>query len=173
MLPITSICRPMKWVFFGWKRELFGEKITFRFNQLFKRETHLGSERPGFDRENGFINQVLRILEHLSCHTSIETKHLSVQWESAKNGRKGNNWIRWREQCKLKISFLPCPYSCYVTSHLAFFSIRRILSSLCSARLISSHLITSIRSKRRVFNIYATLVLKSFIYSIIVKISYQ
>ena len=30
-------------------------------------------------------------------------------------------------------------------------------------------LITSIRSKRRIFNIYATLVLKSFIYSIIVE----
>ena len=31
-----------------------------------------------------------------------------------------------------------------------------------------SSLITSLRSKRRVFNIFATLVLKSFIYSIIV-----
>ena len=36
-----------------------------------------------------------------------------------------------------------------VTSHLAFFTICRILSSLCSSRLISNHLITSIRSKRR------------------------
>ena len=33
---------------------------------------------------------------------------------------------------------------------------------------VTSITITSIRSKRRIFNIYATLVLKSFIYSIIV-----
>ena len=40
------------------------------------------------------------------------------------------------------------PYSGYVTLHLAFFPICRILPSLHSARLFSSHLITSIRSKR-------------------------
>ena len=44
---------------------------------------------------------------------------------------------------------LPVPYVGYVTSHLAFFPICRISSSLCSSRLISSHLITSICSKRR------------------------
>ena len=48
---------------------------------------------------------------------------------------------------------LPVPYVGYVTSHLAFFPICRISSSLCSSRLISSHLITSIRSKRRVIYI--------------------
>ena len=62
------------------------------------------------------------------------------------------------------------PLEMWITYFVAssFFSICRILSSLCSARLISSHLIASIRSKRRESNIYAILILKWFIHNVIV-----
>ena len=44
---------------------------------------------------------------------------------------------------------LPVPYVGYVESHLSFLPICRISSSPCLSRLTSSHLRTSIRSKRR------------------------